>query len=107
MLLQQVAGLIAEANLDGSSLWGVTGCIGVVDVTSRSGLIDEVPSKDGRLVLVLATCDGVHAVCHCCLMVLVQLNDSWVDEEVFWVLSTTPDDIAIQPISRPPVVCQC
>ena len=94
------------AYLNCSSLWSVAGCIGMVDVTGRSRLIDQVPRKDSRLILVHAPSDGVHTVCHGRLMVLVQLNHCWVDVELFWVLSTTPEDVAIQSISCSPVVCQ-
>lgn len=95
-----------DGHLNGSSLWGVTGCIGLVNVTSRPRLIDEIPGKDGRLILVHTPSDGVHAVCHSCLMVLVKLDDCWVNKEFFWMLSPAPDDIAIQSISSSPVVCQ-
>ena len=77
------------------------------NVTGRSGLIDQVPSKDGRLILVHAASNGVDTVGHGSLVVLVQLDHCWVDKELFWMLPTTPDDIAIQSISCPPIVCQC
>ena len=79
----------------------------MLNVTSRPWLIDEIPGKDGRLILVHTPSDAVHAVCHSCLMVLVELNDCWVDKEFFWMLSPTPEDVAIQSISSSPVVCQC
>ena len=40
-------------------------------------------------------------------MVLVQGNDFWVGVELFWMFSTSPEDIAIQPIIGPPVVSEC
>ena len=59
-----------------------------------SGLIDKVPRKDCRLVLVLPVGDGVYTIGHSALVVLVQSDDSWVVVELLRVLSSSPIDIA-------------
>ena len=95
-----------RTHIDSSSLSGITGSVWSADIAGRSRLINDVPSKDGRLILVSAVGDGVEAVSHGSLVVLVQLDDVGVDVELFWVLSTSPDDIAVQAISCSPVVSQ-
>ena len=81
--------------------------VGLANITERSWLIDEVPGKDCRLVLVHPVGDGVDTVGHGFLVVLVQGDDFWIGVELFWVLSTSPEDITIQAIICPPVVSKC
>lgn len=60
----------------------VTCCIRSAGVAAISELIDEIPSEDGGLVLVLPPIQGVGAVDHGSNMVLEQLDDFRVGEEV-------------------------
>ena len=93
--------------LDCLCLASLTSSIGLANITKRPRLVDEIPCKDCRLVLVHPVGDGVDTVGHSFLMVLVQGDDFWVGVELFWVFTTCPEDIAIQPIICPPVVCEC
>lgn len=61
----------------------------MTDVTARSRLIDQIPSQDGRLVLVHTPIDSVDAVGHDFLVVKVQLNNLGVDVELLRVLKAS------------------
>ena len=50
-------------------------------VTVASGLIDQIPSKNGWILAVLAPIDGVHSAGQHFYIVLVQLHHLWIREE--------------------------
>ena len=82
----------------------VTGGIGSAGVAAIAQFIDEVPGKDGRLILVLAPVESVGAVDNGCHVILVQLDDGRVSEEVTGGHGVAPLDVLEEAILEVPVV---
>ena len=71
-------------------------------VCVASGLIDEVPGKDGGVLTVSTPIDGVHPPSQRLGVVLVQLHDLGVGEEVHVVCDTSK--LVVQVHALHPVV---
>ena len=84
----------------------VTCCIRSAGVAAISELIDEVPCKDGGLVLVLPPIQGVGAVDDGSNVVLKQLDDFRVGEEVPSSHGAAPLNILEEAVLEVPVVIQ-
>ena len=92
--------------LNRSSEGWVTCCIRSAGVAAISELVDQVPCKDGGLVLVLAAIQGVGAVHHGGNVVLEQLNDGGVGEEVSSACGVAPLHVLEEAVLQVPVVVQ-
>lgn len=89
-----------------SSEGWVTCCIRGAGVAAVSELVDEVPCKDGGLVLVLPAIQGVGAVHHSSNVVLEELDDGGVGEEVPSACGVAPLHVLEEAILEVPVVIQ-